>query len=298
MTDRLMTTKELAAYLSLNEKKVYSLVKKGAIPFTRVTGKYLFPLDSVNRWIEESIIAASTGKSTGKITITGSHDPAIDLLVSEVNQRHSDITMLMASVGSTRGMEMLRDGRADMAGIHILDPDSSDYNLPWIEKNAPGLRPVVVHFAMRSQGLIVAKGNPLGIAGIEDIAARRLKFAGRQKGSGTRMLLGHLLFRAGLAESNIEMPLGEAATHTEIAQAVRAGLVDAGLGVQAAAIAARLDFINLTEESFDIAMSKRNFYSEPVQKCLDTVRSEAFRGKVTSMGGYDMKDSGSVISWG
>ena len=298
MTDMLMTTKELAAYLSLNEKKIYALVKKGAIPFTKVTGKYLFPRDLINRWIEDSIVATSTGKGDGRVMITGSHDPAVDLLASEVNRRYADFTMLTASVGSTRGIEMLRDGGTDMAGIHILDPETSGYNLPWLEKHTPGLKPVVVHFARRSQGLIVAKGNPLGISGIEDLAKKGLRFAGRQKGSGTRLLFEHLAARAGLDPAVIGRSVGEVATHTEVAQAVRTGMADTGMGVKSAAVAARLDFIHLTEESFDIAVSRRNFYSEPVQKCLEVVRSLSFREKVSGMGGYDMKDSGSVISWG
>ncbi|MCK4538276.1 MAG: helix-turn-helix transcriptional regulator [Candidatus Krumholzibacteria bacterium] len=306
MTEILMTTKELAAYINLNEKKIYDLVKKRVIPHTKVTGKYLFPRDSIDRWIEDSIVAASTGKGSGKVTITGSHDPAIDLLISEVNRRHPDMTLLAASVGSTRGIELLGEGGADMAGIHILDTESNDYNLPWLEKHMPGLKPVVVHFAMRSQGLIVAKGNPLGISGIEDLCAPGPKgmvaggprFINRQAGSGTRLLFDHLVAGAGLDPASIDLSSGEVATHTEVAQAVRAGRVDVGMGVKSAAVAAGLDFVPLAEESFDIAVSRRNFYSEPVQKCLEVVRSLEFMESVAGMGGYDMKDSGAVISWG
>ena len=306
MTGTLMTTKELAAYINLNEKKIYDLVKKGTIPHTKVTGKYLFPRDSIDRWIEDSIVAVSTGKRGGKVTITGSHDPAIDLLVSEVNRRQDGVTMLAASVGSTRGIEMLSEGVADMAGIHILDTKSNDYNLPWLEKHTSGLKPVVVHFAMRSQGLIVARENPLGISGIEDLcssgpedmSAGGLRFINRQTGSGTRLLFDHLVAGAGLDPASIDVSAGEVATHTEVAQAVRAGRVDVGMGVKSAAVAAGLDFVHLAEESFDIAVSRRNFYSEPVQKCFEVVRSQEFRENVAAMGGYDMKDSGTIISWG
>ena len=293
-----MTTKELSEYLSLNQKKIYALVKKRAVPFTKVTGKYLFPKDSINRWIEDSMISTSTGSGNGKITITGSHDPAIDLLVSEVNRLYSDVTMLMGSVGSTKGIELLREGATDMAGIHILDPETNNYNLPWIEKHTPGLKPIVVHFALRSQGLIVAKGNPMGLSGIKDLKKKGMKFINRQKGSGTRLLFEHLTSRAGLDTADIDLSEGDVATHTEIAQAVRTGRAHTGIGVKSAAVAAGLDFIPLTEESFDIAVSRRNFYSEPTQKCLEVVRSSAFKKEVSDMGGYNMADSGSVISWG
>jgi putative molybdopterin biosynthesis protein len=306
MTDNLMTTKELAAYINLNEKKIYDLVKKGTIPHTKITGKYLFPRDLIDRWIEDSIVAASTGKGGGQLTITGSNDPAIDLLVSEVNRRQSGVIMLAASVGSMRGVEMLREGGTDMAGIHILDTESNDYNLPWLKKHTSGLKPVVVHFAMRSQGLIVAKGNPLGISGIEglctsgpkDMPVKGPRFINRQAGSGTRILFDHLVAGSGLDPAFIDNFEGEVATHTEVAQAVRTGKVDAGMGVKSAASAAGLDFVVLAEESFDIAISRRNFYCEPVQKCLEIVRSLEFRENVAGMGGYDMKDSGSIISWG
>ncbi|HMA75931.1 MAG TPA: substrate-binding domain-containing protein [Candidatus Krumholzibacteriaceae bacterium] len=298
MTKNFMTTKELSAYLNLNEKKIYALVKRRAIPFTKVTGKYIFPRDSINRWIEDSIIDNTTGRNKGKITITGSHDPAIDLLVSEVNRLYNDVTMLMGSVGSTKGLELLREGSTDMAGIHILDPETNNYNLPWLEKHTPGLKPVVVHFALRSQGLIVAKGNPMGISGIKDLNKKGLKFINRQKGSGTRLLFEHLAAKAGLDTNDIDLSEGDVATHTEVAQAVRTGRTHTGIGVKSAAIAAGLDFIHLTEESFDIAVSRRNFYSEPTQKCLEVVRSSDFRKEVSDMGGYNTADSGSVISWG
>ena len=293
MTDRLMTVKEVARYLSINEKKVYALIKRGGIPCTKVTGKWLFPKRHVDRWLDESLQGAGRIE---RINVAGSHDPALDLLASEVHGRFRRVTMLAAHIGSMEGLMAISRGGAHMSGVHLFDPETGEYNFTFIRKYMPASKPVIIHFLKRDQGLIVRKGNPLGIGGFEDLSRRGVRFVNRQRGSGTRVLLDHHLGRLGIEPAHVEGYGNCVSTHTEVAAAVRSGLADAGLGVRAAA--SDLDFVPITQERYDLVVRKEFFYTEPLQKCLDVMRSKRFRDKVTSMGGYDAGETGAILSWG
>jgi putative molybdopterin biosynthesis protein len=293
MTDRLMTVREVSRYLSLNEKKIYALIKQGGIPCTKVTGKWLFPKRHVDRWLEENLQGAGRFES---ISITGSHDPALDLFASEVHGRFRRLTVLSAHVGSIEGLVTISRGGAHMSGVHLFDPETGEYNFTFISKYMPASKPIIVHFLKREQGLIVRKGNPLGIGGFEDLPRRGVRFINRQRGSGTRVLLDYHLGRLGIDGETINGYEDCLSTHTEVAASVRSGRADAGLGVRAAA--SDLDFIPVTQERYDFVVRKEYFYTEPLQKCMDVMRSRRFRDRVTRMGGYDASDTGAVLSWG
>ncbi len=297
MTDELMTTRELAKYLSLNEKKIYALVRRGDIPRTRVTGKYLFPKRLIDRWIDDNTAGSGGHGSFEEIRITGSHDLAIDIAASETRERFPRLTVLSANVGSIQGISALRHGRTEIAGIHLFDPETKGYNFPYLEKHLPRLRPVVVHFLDRMQGLIVREGNPLRIKGFEDLTRPDLSFVNRQEGSGTRILLDFHLRMLGIRADAIRGYDRCLSTHTEVAREVLSGRADAGLGIRAAA-GPGLDFIPVTKESYDLVIRKESFYTEPVQEFIEVVRSDSFRKRILEMGGYDLEGSGRVISWG
>ena len=293
MTEELMTVKEVARYLSLNEKKIYALAKEGSIPCTKVTGKWMFPKRLVDRWLETSV---SGGRSLDSISIKGSHDPALELLASEVHDRFPRLTILSAHVGSLEGLMMLGRGGSHMSGVHLYDPESNEYNITFVRRYLHSPEPVVVHFLDREQGLIMPKGNPLGIRGFEDLARSGVRFINRQEGSGTRLLLDHHLTSLGIAPGRIEGYTRCVSTHTEVASAVRSGRADAGLGVRAAA--AGLDFMPVTKERYDFVVRKEIFYTETLQKCLDVMRSRRFKERVGEMGGCDTAETGAIISWG
>ena len=288
-----LSTKEVARFLDVNEKMVYTLVSEKGLPATKVTGKWLFPKRHIDRWLEESM--QGTGRLE-RISVTGSHDPALDLLAEEVHERFRRLTVLSAHVGSLEGLVTISRGDAHMTGVHLLDPETSEYNLTFIRKYLPTAKPITVQFLRREQGLIVRKDNPLGITGFEDLSRREVRFINRQKGSGTRVLLDHHLERLGIDPRIISGYEDCLSTHTEVAAAVRGGRADAGLGVRAAA--PDLDFIPVTTERYDLVVRKKCFYTEPIQKCLDVMRSRRFRDRVTEMGGYDTTDTGAVLSWG
>jgi len=298
MSAELMTTKEVAAYLSLNEKKIYALIKKGEIPCTRVTGKWLFPKKVIDKWIEDDIGKAQRQENIENITIMGSHDLAIDVLASQVTDQFPRLVVLTSHIGSLGGLSTLQRGRSHIAGVHLLHPETNEYNLPYLREYAADLKPVVVHFLDREQGFLVQPGNPLGIGGFEDLCRPDVQFINRQEGSGTRLLLDHHLKRIGIRGDEIKGYNDHVSTHTEVAMAVKNKQADTGLGLHAAALAFGLEYIPVTKERFDFVIPRTYFYTEPIQELLEVIRSERFRQEVDRMGGYDVSDTGKVLTWG
>jgi putative molybdopterin biosynthesis protein len=296
MSAEMMSTKEVAAYLNLNEKKVYALVKQAQIPCTKVTGKWVFPKPLVDGWIEESVRIPGAGHRQN-ILITGSHDPCVELLAEDLNSKFPELIMLAANIGSTKGIGALRQGRCHIAGAHLLDPESNEYNFPYLRHLFSGRETIVVCFVHREQGLIVKPGNPMNVNSLEDLCRREVRFVNRQQGAGTRVLLDHHLKRMGIAERDILGYDHQVATHTEVATEIKGGRATVGLGVQAAATAFDLEFIPLARERYDFIIPKQTFYTEPLQKVMDVVRSDRFAQQVEEMGGYDVSEMGSVLSW-
>jgi len=297
MSQEMMTTKEVAEYLNLNEKKVYALIKEGGIPCTKITGKWIFPKNLIDKWIEDDIQGAKPLEGVDNIIIIGSHDLSIDLLASEVNEKYPQLILLSANLGSLGGLMSLRRGRSHIAGAHLLHPETNEYNLPYLPKYLPKLETVVVYFVYREQGLIVQPGNPLNIGGFEDLCVPNVRFVNRQEGAGTRLLLDYHLKQSGIKANHINGYNHQVSTHTEVAMAIRNGRADVGLGVHAAALAFGLEFIAVTEERFDFIIPKAYFYTEPIQELLEVIRSEDFVHKVEQMGGYDVSDAGKVLAW-
>lgn len=297
MSQEMMTTKEVAEYLSLNEKKIYALIRDGGIPCTKITGKWIFPKKLIDKWIEEDIHGTKALEGIDNITIIGSHDLSIDLLASEVNEKFPQLILLSANLGSVGGLMSLKRGRSHIAGAHLLHPETNEYNIPYLPKYLPKLEAVVVNFVYREQGLIVQPGNPLNISNCEDLCRPNVRFINRQEGAGTRLLLDYHLTRLGIAGSKIRGYNHQVSTHTEVAMAIRNDQADVGLGVLAAALAFGLEFIPITKERFDFIIPKAYFYTQPIQELLEIVRSENFTHKVEQMGGYDVKDAGKVLVW-
>jgi Periplasmic molybdate-binding protein/domain len=176
-----------------------------------------------------------------------------------------------------------------------LDPESGEYNFPYIKKMLPQRELIVVNLTYREQGVMVKRGNPKNIKGIDDLVKKDIKFINRQKGSGTRVLLDYLLKKKGINPLDIQGYSKEEYTHLMVASAVAEGSVDASLGILSAAKAFSLDFVPVAKERYDIIISKEYYSSLKIQKLLTIIRSEKFRKKVLNLGGYDLSQSGMVI---
>ena len=224
---QLLTTKEVSAYLKINEKKVYQLIQEGTIPCTRVVGKWLFPLEQINRWLEEQTEMAKN------ILVAGSDDPLLITLIEEFNRVHFPQHLAFhASVGSQRGLISLAAGKAQIAGVHLFHPPTGEYNLPYVEKHLAGKKYVAVNLAYRRQGFLVSAGNPHGISQIADLGHKEVRFVNRNQGSGTRYLLDYLLEKERLSPDRINGYHLERVTHLETGLEILRGDADVGMGIE------------------------------------------------------------------
>jgi excisionase family DNA binding protein len=290
----MMTTRDVAAYLRVKERKVYEMLGKGQIPATRVTGKWLFPKNLIDLWLMRGTEGPASETAPPPPIVAGSQDPLLDWAL-----RESGSDLAMYACGSVAGLERLADGRAMAAGLHLRelggDADGAQYNITAIAKACGGQPLVAVNWAWRSQGLVVAPDNPLDIREIGDLAAKSLRVAYRQDGAGSAVLFRQLLDEAGMAADDLDLLAEPAKSETELGLAVLEGEADAGLAIEAAARQLRLGFVELTTERFDIAVSRRDYFEAPFQKLLDFTGSAKFRVRAEEFGGYDISGVGKVV---
>jgi molybdopterin molybdotransferase/putative molybdopterin biosynthesis protein len=235
------------------------------------------------------------GEIERTIVATGSHDLVLDLAASALRASDPAIALASSNVGSLAGLAALRDGLCHVAGSHLLDPDTGEYTLPWIERLMPGRALAVVRLTHREQGLIVAPGNPLGLEGIGDLTRPGLRYVNRQRGAGTRVLLDHLLDAEGIEPNQVGGYAREEHTHLAVAAAVAAGRADCGLGVLAAARAFSLNFVPVTKEPYDLVLDRSSLESELLAPLWDLLASDQFRAQVDALGGYDTTEMGRPI---
>jgi putative molybdopterin biosynthesis protein len=235
------------------------------------------------------------GEIERTIVVTGSHDLVLDLAASTLRERDPRVTLASSNVGSLGGLTALRDGLCHVAGSHLLDPDSGEYTLPYLERLLPGRDVAVVRLVHRDQGLIVAPGNPTGVTGIEDVAERGLRYVNRQRGAGTRMLLDHELARRGIEPETVDGYRREEHTHLAVAAAVAAGRADCGLGVLAAARAFGLDFVPIAKEPYDLVLLRHTLEDTLLAPLWALLESDDFKRAVTDLGGYDTSETGRRI---
>ncbi len=230
----------------------------------------------------------------GALLAIGSHDNTLDLLDSLLRKTHPTYRLTSAHVGSLGGLMALARRQCHLAGCHLLDPESGQYNRKAIEDNLDDPM-VLLRLVDREQGIIVAPGNPLHITGINDLAREGVRFVNRQRGSGTRVLLDYKLACLGLAPASISGYRDEEYTHMNVAAAVLSGRADAGLAVRAAANALGLPFVPVGVEEYDLVIPRRFYQGAAMQALLDVIRGPEFLRAVTEMGGYSTEKTGQVI---
>ncbi len=230
------------------------------------------------------------------IVAIGSHDLVLDVASSALRSADPLITLASSNVGSLGGLVALRDGLCHLAGSHLLDPDTGEYTLPYVERMlGDGPEIAVIRLVHRDQGLIVGRGNPSGITGIEDLTRPELHYVNRQRGAGTRVLLDHELSRRGLDASQISGYSREEHTHLAVAAAVAAGRADAGMGILAAARAFGLDFIPVAREPYDLVMRAATVDDELLAPLWTLLQQPSFQAQVESLGGYSCAETGRRI---
>ena len=230
------------------------------------------------------------------IVCIGSHDNVLDLLANFLRKKHPEYSLSSAHVGSMGGLLALKRREAHLAGTHLLDEDTGEYNVSYIKKLLPGTRTVLVNLVYRTQGFIVPKSNPKNIRGFADLARPEVVFVNRQAGAGTRLLTDLHLKKLKIDPKNVKGYDHEEFTHMAVAAAVLSGAADTGLAVLSAARALDLDFVPVAQERYDLAIPQE-FYDTPMLQALLAIigADSAFREQIVAMGGYDVSEMGKVI---
>jgi putative molybdopterin biosynthesis protein len=288
----LMTTDEAAIYLRLSERKLYELVANGAVPCTKVTGKWLFPKAALDRWLAAGYAGPPAfAQAPAPPIVGGSHDPLLEWALRESTSRLASLPE-----GSEAGLQRLVRGEVSAAAIHLhrLDGDDDTANIEAVAQTHGLHDAVLIAFARREQGLIVAAGNPLKVSDIADVAAKRAKLALRPQGAGAQLLLLSLAAQAGITLDALTTVKPVCPTGPDIAQAVRAGRADCGIATRSVAQAAGLGFVPLTWERFDLTMRQRDYFLPELQALAKFVRTEAFHARGRELTGYDTREAGDV----
>jgi putative molybdopterin biosynthesis protein len=229
------------------------------------------------------------------LIMIGSHDNTIDLIANELKGRDSRIHLSSSNVGSLGGLMALRRRLTHFAGSHLLDTQTGEYNYSYVERYLRGTPVRLVQLAMREQGLLISKGNPKGINGIEDLLRPEVVFINRQAGSGTRVLFDYCLQLRGMSAEGINGYDQEEFTHMSVAVNILSGRADAGMAIYSSARALGLGFIPVGRERYDLVIAESVWPDFKMQTALDIVASDSFRRMVTSMGGYDVSNSGRIM---
>jgi putative molybdopterin biosynthesis protein len=288
----LLTTDEAAEYLRLSERKLYELVAERAVPCSKVTGRWLFPRAALDRWVSAGLITpAALAQVAAPPIVGGSHDPLLEWALRESNSGLASLPE-----GSEEGLRRLTQAEVMVAAIHLhrLDGDDETANLDAVA-DAAGLHDaVVIAFARREQGILVAPDNPLGLSDMASIARSRARMAQRPAGAGAQLLLLALLARSGIGLDELKLAKPAFPTGPDIAQAIHAGRIDCGIATRSVARTAGLDFLPLAWERFDLVMRQRDYFMKGPQALFDFMRSSVLRDRAAELGGYDVSDTGVV----
>lgn len=295
--DEMLTTKQVAKYLNVNEKMVYSLIAEKGLPASKVTGKWLFPIDLVRQWVETGTEnypeVAQLPPYHGLVLISGSNDLLLDTLITTFNLKHQEHMAMFGLTGSMGGLKALRMNLCHIAASHLV-ADNQEYNFPFI-KDEMAQAPAVVNLCQREQGLMIPKGNPLVIESVKDFSQKNLTIVNRRLGTGTRQLFDRELKAQGVSGESIKGYDNCVSKHMDVGLAVLSGQADAGPGIRAVANTLGLDFISLNWERFDLLVNKDRFFDQGIQLFLSLLKGKVIQRAAEQYGGYDLTMTGKMV---
>jgi excisionase family DNA binding protein len=294
-----LSTKEVAQFLDVNEKMVYTLVSEKGLPATKVTGKWLFPRHLVEQWIDTHIInhpsPSYTLSSQGALILAGSHDILLERVLGRYNQFYPEHLAVFGNVGSFGGVKALRQGICHIAPSHLLQDDDTEYNFEILSREFGAEVAAVVNFCRREQGILLAKDNPHAVQSVADLGKPGIRVANRPIGTGTRLLFDRELQKAQLDGAEIEGYGREFRSHMDVALEVLNGRADAAPAIRSAANLLCLDFFPLRWERYDFLIAKHRFFQQEVQRFLNLLHDEAIKKFAQELGGYDLSSCGKIM---
>ncbi len=295
----LLTTKQLAQYLHINEKKVYTLIEEQGLPATKVTGKWLFPKHLVEQWIENNTLNYPkkryfTVAAPSLVVIAGSNDILLDRFLQLFMKKHPRFVAAFSNLGSMGGLKALKGGLCHIATSHLVQEDKKEYNFSFILQEMEEM-PAVINFCMREQGLLVAKGNPKNIKDVNDLASKDIRVVNRPAGTGTRLWFDQELKKVNIEPSSLVGYSNEKKTHLEIGLEILTNKADVGPGIRAVAGILDLDFVPSHWERFDFLIDRDKFFDQHVQTLLGLLHEEEFKEIAKQLTGYDLQYSGRMV---
>jgi putative molybdopterin biosynthesis protein len=312
MDSTLLTAEDVARQLRIKKYTVYELIKRGELPSSKVGKQVRISQNDINRYLDSSKTAsgaahkvqAREGSEGGtrfepelpealpsSLVISG-QDACMNLIVSRLSGRGH--TVLHSFIGCYNGLYALYHGRVRMAASHLWDSESDTYNYPYIRRLLPGVSAGCIRLGGRMQGFYVAKGNPLGIRGWEDLARPDVSMINRERGSGTRILLDQKLKLLNINAADIRGYRRESSSHLTCASTVARGGADVSCGCERGSEhISGVDFIPLQLEWYDLVYRRSDEDSPAVRDIISYTTSSDFRQDLEMMGGYDLSQTGS-----
>lgn len=291
----MLTTSEASEYLRLGERKLYELVADGAIPCTKVTGKWLFPREELDRWVLSGLMRpAGMAHADPPLIVGGSQDALL-----EWSLRESGSGLATLVEGTESGVGRVLRGEAIAAAIHFhtehdVQGSGHDANVAAARTIAGLHDAVLVGFVRREQGLLLQPGNPKNLTSIAGVLASGAKMAVRQPGAGAQMLLDALLKQHGAKLKDLHRLDPPCLTGPDLASRIRAGEADCGIATRAAAKAAGLDFTPLLWENFDLVMRQRSYFKPALQALMNFIAQPALKQRANDLTGYDTAPAGTI----
>lgn len=307
-----LTPQEVADILKIAKNTVYELIKRGELNAYRVGKKVRVDMADVEAYknktrnnarsnsnsshpFKQSPICDDHGSEEGFV-ICG-QDVILDILARHLETHSNGTRALRSYAGSYNGLYALYQDKAQLATCHLWDGDTKEYNTPFVRRMLPGIPAVIINLAYRMQGFYVARNNPKTIVDWRDLKRNDIKIVNREKGSGTRVLLDEHLRLMGISGYQVTGYDLERTSHLAVASAVSRGTADLGIGNEKTSLQVKnIDFLPLQEERYDLVIKKRDLYNPIIQALLEILISSEFKSDLEGIGGYNLKDTGKMIS--
>ena len=315
MEEKSYTTEEVAQILKVSKLTIYDLVKKGLLPTYRVGRQMRIAPSDLEEYINRSKNGrqpsssseikvskninkdqrSSEMKGIRQIVITG-QDLSLDILANYIENTMIDIRPLRSYAGSLESLISMYQGYSDIVSTHLLDGQSGEYNLPYINKILVNFEYVVINLLSRNVGFYVQKGNPKQIKNWLDLKTKNVEILNREKGSGTRVLIDESLKIHRIHSHEVLGYEREETTHLSVASAVANGIVDVAVGIEKTAnLVQGVDFIPLGKERYDLVLLKNAENEELIIKIQEILKSPNFKNDLLALGGYDLSKTGQII---
>ncbi len=296
---KLLSTKEIAEFLGVNEKMIYSLISEKGLPASKVTGKWLFPLYLVEQWVEANTLNYPETRQQlppydGLLIITGSNDLLLEKTIALFNRQFTGDIAIFANLGSMGGLQALRRNACHIATSHLLQENGHEYNFDFVGQEFTNM-PVIVNFCRREQGFLIQNGNPEKIKKLNDICRPGIRVVNRSLTTGTRLLFDRELQKAEIETKKIKGYDHEVNSHMEVGLEVLSGRAHFGPGIRPVAAVLDLDFIPLRWERYDLLITKDRFFDKGIQYFLGILQESEFKQLAASFEGYDISSSGKII---